>query len=102
MLSFVFPSHFLHPETIAHLISFLSMDEDIVAPLIFSVLTFLGKYKSLGDLFPDLVSEMVPICKALVDRGTPKQAKQAIRCLYVNMTPKEEPVFQEMLEVSFN
>lgn len=47
MLSYVFPSHFLHKDILSHLISFLDL-EDEVAPLVLSVLTFLGKYRPIG------------------------------------------------------
>lgn len=43
---------------------------------------------------------LVPICKSLVDTGTPKQAKQAIRCLYKNTTTDAVPLFTEILEVN--
>lgn len=47
MLSFVFPSHFQHADVISHLIQLLEMEDENVAPLVLSVLTFLGKYKPL-------------------------------------------------------
>jgi hypothetical protein len=43
MLSFVFPCHFLHEDVLRHLTSFLSMEDETVAPLVLSVFTFLGK-----------------------------------------------------------
>jgi len=48
MLSFVFPCHFLHEDVLRHLTSFLSMEDETVAPLVLSVFTFLGKYKPIG------------------------------------------------------
>lgn len=48
MLSFVFPCHFLHEDVLRHLTSFLNMEDETVAPLVLSVLTFLGKYKPIG------------------------------------------------------
>jgi hypothetical protein len=48
MLSFVFPCHFLHEDVLRHLTSFLSMEDELVAPLVLSVFTFLGKYKPIG------------------------------------------------------
>ncbi|XP_067006125.2 sister chromatid cohesion protein PDS5 homolog B-A [Anabrus simplex] len=98
MLSFVFPSHFLHEDVIRHLMSFLATDDETVAPLVLSVLTFLGKYKPIGELFPDIVRELVPVCKKFAQIGTPKQAKQAIRCLYINMVQGSDAVFTEILE----
>lgn len=59
MLSFVFPNHFLYEDIIQHLLSLLSMEEDYVAPLVLFVLTFLGKFKSLGKLYIILIDQIV-------------------------------------------
>jgi hypothetical protein len=40
----------------------------------------------LGDTFPDLLNQLVPICKAFIRGGTPKQSKHAVKCLFVNTT----------------
>ena len=48
MLSYVFPSHFLHEDILNHLISFLDYEDDVV-PLVLSILTFLGKYRPIGQ-----------------------------------------------------
>lgn len=53
-----------------------------------------------GELFPDVIRELIPVCKRFATSGTPKQAKQAIRCLYINMTEDSNSVFSEVLEVS--
>ncbi|XP_023710496.1 sister chromatid cohesion protein PDS5 homolog B isoform X1 [Cryptotermes secundus] len=98
MLSFVFPCHFLHEDVLHHLASFLNMEDETVAPLVLSVFTFLGKYKPIGELFGDLMRELVPICKEFAVTGTAKQAKQAIRCLYVNLAHGQDAVFSEILE----
>ncbi|XP_049833683.1 sister chromatid cohesion protein PDS5 homolog B-B isoform X1 [Schistocerca gregaria] len=98
ILSFVFPSHFLHEDVITHLVSFLDMEDETVAPLVLSVLTFLGRYKPIGELFPDIVRDLVPVCKKFAEVGTTKQAKQAIRCLYVNLTHNVDSIFTEILE----
>ncbi|XP_073986377.1 cohesin associated factor B pds5 isoform X1 [Rhodnius prolixus] len=97
MLAYVFPTHFMHTEVLKHLISLLQMEGENIAPLVLSVLTFLGKFKSLCDQFPNEVAELIPICKAFAESGKPKQAKQAIRCLYVNLD-KNDPLFNEILE----
>ncbi|PSN32596.1 hypothetical protein C0J52_15180 [Blattella germanica] len=97
MLSFVFPCHFLHEDVLRHLASFLTMDDETVAPLVLSVLTFLGKYKPIGELFGDLMRELVPICKQFAITGTTKQAKQAIRCLYVNLANGQDAIVKELL-----
>jgi hypothetical protein len=31
------------------------------------------------------MKQLVPICQDMIEKGTPKQAKQAIRCLYKNL-----------------
>jgi sister-chromatid-cohesion protein PDS5 len=91
VLSFVFPWHFLHADIIRQIISLLSIKrEPMVAPLALSVLTFVGKHQPLGDAFPDLLDGLVPICKMFIDKGTPKQAKQAVKCLYMNTTSTQE------------
>lgn len=62
MLSFVFPCHFLHEDVLRHLTSFLSMDDETVAPLVLSVFTFLGKYKPIGkyDVHSSYASTFFP------------------------------------------
>nr|CAD7430754.1 unnamed protein product [Timema monikensis] len=98
MLSFVFPAHFLHEDVIRHLLCLLDLDDEIVAPLVLSVLTFLGKYKPIGEVFPRIIQELTPVCKHFAVRGTTKQAKHAIRCLYVNLVDNHATVFAEILE----
>ncbi|XP_014241753.1 sister chromatid cohesion protein PDS5 homolog B-B isoform X2 [Cimex lectularius] len=85
MMAYVFPTHFLYPDIIAHLISLLQMEVDNVGPLVMEVLTFLGKFRPLSEQFPDEMNQLLPICEEFAVNGTPKQAKQAIRCLYVNL-----------------
>jgi len=98
MLSYVFPHHFLSEDIIQHLIRLLSMEEEYIAPLILSVITFLGKFKRLEDQLPNEMNELIPICKKFVECGTPKQAKQAIRCLFKNIGSNVEGLFSEILE----
>ncbi|XP_046390975.1 sister chromatid cohesion protein PDS5 homolog A isoform X2 [Ischnura elegans] len=98
VLSFVFPSHFLHRDVITHLLNFLSIEEELVAPLVLSVLTFVGKYKPIGEAFPDIGKVLIPLCQNFAETGTPKQAKQAIRCLFVNIVNNQDLVFTEILE----
>ena len=58
-----------------------------------------GKVRPLGEVFPDLVSDLVPICKGLIDRGSSKQAKNAVKCLVANVTTEQQDtVFAEVLE----
>ena len=49
MLSFVFPSHFLHEDILNRLTSLLELDDESVAPHILAALTFLGKYRPLSE-----------------------------------------------------
>ena len=96
VLSFVFPAHFMHAEIIRDLMSML---EEEHAPMTLSILGFVGKYKPLGESFPDLLGELTPLCKVYISGEGPKRAKQAVKCLFMN-TPKEkhEEVFADVLE----
>ncbi|XP_046671895.1 sister chromatid cohesion protein PDS5 homolog B isoform X2 [Homalodisca vitripennis] len=98
MLSYVFPNHFLYDDIIHHLIRIVKMEDEYIAPPVLEVLTFLGKYKPIDEQFPEEMNQLVPICKNFVESGTPKQAKQAIRCLFKNTTGNVETLFSEILE----
>lgn len=80
------------------LLNLLELDDEMVAPLVLSIFTFLGKYKSLSEVAPDIMNLMAPICKTFAETGTPKQAKQAIRCLFVNMANIHDSIFPEIIE----
>ena len=70
VLSFVFPSHFLYKDVIKELLSMLGHPQDQVkdqmtlisklticiqvAPLVLSILTFIGKHRPISELFPDM------------------------------------------------
>ncbi|XP_013182149.1 PREDICTED: sister chromatid cohesion protein PDS5 homolog B [Papilio xuthus] len=98
MLSFVFPAHFLHEDILRRLTSMLEMDDETVAPHILAALTFLGKYRPLIEACPSLFPKLIDLCKAYAEVGTPKQAKNAVRCLYVNVPEQRGQIFTEMLE----
>ncbi|KAF7284502.1 cohesin associated factor B pds5 [Rhynchophorus ferrugineus] len=98
MLSVVFPSHFHHTDILEDLMDLLRLDDQNVAPLVLSLLTFLGKYKCLYDQFPNLMETLAPICKDLACTGTPKQAKGAIHCIHKNMPPLHDELFAQILE----
>jgi sister-chromatid-cohesion protein PDS5 len=99
LLAFVFPAQFLQVDVISTMLTYLSLKGDSIAPLTLSALAFVGKHKPLGDAFPDLMDALVPICQEFVTNGTPKQAKQAIKCLYANTTASsQDAVFAELLE----
>ena len=42
---------------------------------------------------------MTPICKSFITKGTPKQAKHAVKCLFMNTTDTQDAVFGEILEM---
>ncbi|XP_052745025.1 sister chromatid cohesion protein PDS5 homolog B isoform X1 [Bicyclus anynana] len=98
MLSFVFPAHFLHEDVLSRLTSLLEMDDETVAPHILAALTFLGKYRPLSEACPTLFPKLIILCKAYAEVGTPKQAKNAVRCLFVNVPEQRAQIFTEILE----
>ncbi|XP_018334153.1 sister chromatid cohesion protein PDS5 homolog B [Agrilus planipennis] len=98
MLSAVFSSHFHHNDVLDQLLNLLQLEDENVSPLVLSVFTFLGKYKCLYEQFKEKMDKLAPICKELAEHGTPKQAKAAIRCIYVNMPDLHDQVFTSILE----
>ncbi|XP_017780712.1 PREDICTED: sister chromatid cohesion protein PDS5 homolog B isoform X2 [Nicrophorus vespilloides] len=100
MLSFVFPSHFHHEDVLEQLIEIVQLEDENIAPLVLSIFIFLGKYKCLYDDFPNLMDQLSPICKSFAEYGTPKQAKGAIRCIFVNMPLLHESLFPAILETA--
>lgn len=84
VLSYVFSAHFQHTGILRHLISLLSFDEEYVAPYILKAFTYLGRFKPLIIENQDVLEELAPICKEFAISGNPKQAKHAIRCMFVN------------------
>lgn len=84
ILAFVFSAHFQHDSILRHMIGLLSFDEDYVAPYVLKALTYLGRYKPLIECHAEVLAELAPLCKEFALSGTPKQAKHAIRCMFVN------------------
>lgn len=85
VLIYLFPAHFLHDSVLRPLMSLLSFEQlSFVSASIFKTLTHLGRFKSLIDSHPEVLEDLAPICKHFAINGTPKQAKHAIRCLFVN------------------
>ena len=80
------------------LLTFLSIPGEHISPLTLTALTFIGRSKPIGDSFPELLETLAPICKAFIRGRNPKQAKQAIKCLYTNATDTRDTVFTEVLE----
>lgn len=101
VLSYVFSAHFQHTSILQHMVGLLSFDDEYVAPFILQSFTYIGRYRPLYESHQDIVDELAPICKELAINGTSKQAKHAIRCLYVNINVQNErpiPVFTEILD----
>lgn len=84
VLAYVFSAHFQHASILRHMIGLLSFEEEYVAPYVLKALTYLGRYKPLIDSHQEVLAELAPICKELALSGTPKQAKHAVRCMFVN------------------
>lgn len=84
VLAYVFSAHFQHASILRHMIGLLSFEEEYVAPYVLKALTYLGRYKPLIDSHTEVLTELSPICKELALSGTAKQAKHAIRCMFVN------------------
>ena len=100
VLSFVFPSHFLYKDIIKELLTMLGNSADYVAPLVLHILSFIGKHKPINESFPELQNTLGLICVQFIKLGTPKQAKQAVKCMFMNTkTENQEKVFSEVLEV---
>ena len=73
VLSFVFPSHFLYKDVIKKLLSMLGHIQDQVAPLVLSILTFIGEHQPISELFPDMQDILERICLQFISLGTSKQ-----------------------------
>ena len=52
-----------------------------------------------GTCLPDEMNELIPMCKNFALTGTKKQAKQAVRCLFVNVYRVDENIFNDVVEV---
>lgn len=96
ILAYVFPAHYFHADIISHLVRLVKTED----PMVLSVLTFLGKYKPVFEHFPEVSDEhgLVPLCKEFAERGNPKHAKQAIRCLHINYGKSGFAEFNEILD----
>jgi len=100
VLSFVFPSHFMYREVIKEVLGMLGHQADYVAPLVLSIITFIGKAKPISESFPELYDVLGKICMQFFKLGTPKQAKQAMKCMFMNThAENQDRVFTEVLEV---
>ena len=102
VLAFVYPSHFLYLDIMKELLIMIKEDIDNVAAFVLQIFTFIGKKQSLGTKFPEILEHLIPICKSFIRAGTSKQAKHAIKCLYINTPSSEESVFNEVLDIVTN
>jgi len=66
---------------------------------IHSVINFVAGFLA-GVCLPDEMNKLIPICKNFALTGTKKQAKQAVRCLYVNVYRVDENIFNDTVEVA--
>lgn len=98
-LSFTFPAHFNHKDTIKGILNCLEVKQDYVAPHVLAILSFVGKFKPISELFPELHSAIRQICNEYIKTGTPKEAKNAIRCLISNTRDNIEEVFSPVFEI---
>ena len=84
------------------LLILLKEDVDNVAAFVLQIFTFIGKKSPLHEDFPDILQHLVPICKSFIRGGTSKQAKHAVKCLYINTATSDESIFSEVLEIVTN
>uniref|UniRef100_T1GHN3 Uncharacterized protein n=1 Tax=Megaselia scalaris TaxID=36166 RepID=T1GHN3_MEGSC len=94
VLSFCFAAYFQHEPILQHLLTLLAYSEteyEYVVSYVLKIFTHLGKYVPLSKNYPEIFEQLVTICCELCKTGTPKQAKQAVRCVYVNAINREDP-----------
>lgn len=84
VLIYLFPAHFQNESVMRPMIGLLSFELEFVAPNIFKALTHLGRFRPLIESHPEVIEDLAPICRDFATKGTPKQAKHSIRCLFVN------------------
>ncbi|XP_055904486.1 sister chromatid cohesion protein PDS5 homolog B-A [Eupeodes corollae] len=108
VLSYIFSAHFLNKSTMRHMIALMSYEVEYAAPLILKAFTHLGRYKPLCDVDSTVLNEMVPICREFALSGTTKQAKHAVRCIFINtqttasepdQPPIVHPMFTQIIDV---
>ena len=46
------------------------------------------------------MEKLVPTLRKFIEEGTPKQSKQAVRCLHRNLLPEKHDLFKDIFEVS--
>ena len=98
VLSYMYPAHFLQESIIQRLLDLLDKKHSNSCPSILSVLSFIGKYKPVGDAFPHLADKLLPLSQEFITNGSPKQAKQAVKCLHINLPNQAPTVFNSILD----
>jgi sister-chromatid-cohesion protein PDS5 len=90
----------VYKDVLKDLLSMLGNSNEKVAPLVLSILAFIGKHRPISSDFPDLQAILVQICTQFIKLGTPKQAKQAIKCMFMNIKDEAQTkVFTDILEI---
>jgi sister chromatid cohesion protein PDS5 len=84
VLIYLFPAHFLNDKILRSMLEMVNIELDFVPTNIFKAFTHLGRFGPLIESHPDIVELLAPLCKHYATCGTAKQAKHAIRCLFVN------------------
>ncbi|CAB0012938.1 unnamed protein product [Nesidiocoris tenuis] len=102
LLAYVFPIFFYSQDTMNKIVGLIDLEGENTAPLVMEILVFLGKYKHfvgqrMADDFPDQMTSFIPKVKEYSMIGTPKQAKQAVRCLFINLGSNDS-IFNEILD----
>lgn len=90
VLIYLFPAQFINDKILRSLLEMLNIELDFVPTNIFKALTHLGRFKPLIESHPEIVELLAPLCKHYATCGTAKQAKHAIRCLFVNSNLPQE------------
>lgn len=52
------------------------------------------------EIFPEFMEKLVPVLRKFIEGGTPKQSKQAVRCLHRNLLPEKHELFKDIFEVN--
>lgn len=94
------------------MIALLSCNKDYCSSYVLNVFTHLGRYRPLTVSYSHILDDLVPVCKDFALSGSPKEAKHAVRCIFVNSQvvddteivngvqsqPKVHPVFNVIVD----
>ncbi|CAL8069332.1 unnamed protein product [Orchesella dallaii] len=87
VLAFVFPSHFDDKNVLKILIEFLrneTVSNEFTSGIL-SALMYIGKSIPLGIHHPSIMKSLLRLLNELAHEGTPRQAKLAVHCLFINL-----------------